>query len=204
MRLSTTARAFSQRPAIGSASLDWRALGFQPRPTAAVVKYEWADGAWDRGAECAEPTVTVHLFSHVLNFGQSIFEGLKAFHTADGRACVFNPSCNAARLRSGAARMMLPEVPDAMFLDGLERTVRANAAYLPPFGSGGSLYIRPLLFGHGPLMALAPAPRFTLAFICTPVGAFFEGALKGKKALVRDDVDRAAPRGTGGYKVAGN
>ncbi|KAG8465229.1 hypothetical protein KFE25_012592 [Diacronema lutheri] len=202
-RRLTGARAFS-RPAIGSANLDWRTLGFGPRPTAAVVKYEYERGAWDAGTESAQPTVELHLFSHVLNFGQSIFEGLKAFHTADGRVCLFNPACNAARLRSGAARLMLPSVPDALFFEGLERTVRANAAYLPPYGSGGALYIRPVLFGHGPLMAIAPAPRFTLAFISTPVGAFFDGALRGKRALVRDDFDRAAPRGTGGFKVAGN
>jgi len=159
---------------------------------------------WDAGTESTTPTVEVHLFSHVLNFGQSIFEGLKAFQTVDGRVCLFNARCNVARLNSGAERMCMPPIPEALFLDGLERTVRANVAFIPPYGTGGSLYVRPILFGHGAEMAIAPAPKFTLAFISTPVGAFFQGALQGKRALVRDDVDRAAPRGTGGFKVAGN
>lgn len=148
LRWPVAVRAFSVKPAIGSAGLDWRKLGFGPRPTSTVVKYEWHAGQWDGGTESSEPMVSVHLFSHCLNFGQSIFEGLKAFHTIDGRVCLFNPACNAARLRSGAARMMMPQVSDEMFYDGLERTVRANIAFMPPYGTGGSLYSASCIFAR--------------------------------------------------------
>jgi branched-chain amino acid aminotransferase len=197
-------RSLASSAPIGSANLAWKGLGFNARETAAVVKYNWADGKWDGGEVSADPYVSIHLLSHCLNFGQSIFEGLKVFHTKDGRVCAFNPLANARRLASGADRLCMPEVPAAMFLDGVERLVRSNTAYLPPYGSGGALYVRPILFGHGAEVGLVPAPRFTLALISSPVGAFFDGALQGKRALVRDDYDRAAPRGTGGFKVSGN
>jgi len=186
--------------------LPWSKLGFGVHPTSAIVKYSWDGdaGKWDAGVESADPKVEVHLLSHVINFGQAVFEGLKAFHTADGRVVAFNLRCNAARLGRSAERMSLPRVPEHVFIEAVERAVRANVDFLPPYGSGGSMYIRPVLFGHGPSLAIAPAPTFTFAVAVTPVAAFFEGGLKGIKALVRTDVDRAAPRGTGGHKVAGN
>lgn len=204
--LATPAAAAPAGRVVGGANLDWGRLPFNYHETAAVVRYEWADGVWDAGTEHADPHVKVHLLSHIINFGQGCFEGLKVFHTQDGRVVAFNPTCNARRLQSSAARLSLPQVPEELFLEGVERAIRANLEYVPPYGSGGAMYVRPVLFGHGAEMHLVAPPRATFAVAATPVGPFFprEAGLKPVSALVVTDYDRAATRGTGRYKVGGN
>lgn len=195
---------FLRSKAPGSAALDWGALGFAAVPTNGIIRYDHLNGAWDDGVFSSDPRIPIHLLSHALNMGQSIFEGLKAFHCADGRVRVFNPQANYARLCSGSERMVMPVVPRELFMHAIDRAVRENMEFVPPYGSGGALYIRPVLFGHGPQLALGPAPQYTFAVAVAPVGAYYQGALAGVDALVQDEYDRAATRGIGAFKAAGN
>lgn len=189
----------------GSAPLDWNNLGFEARPVAAYVRYNCKDGKWDEEPTLtAEGTVTIHALSNALNYGQAVFEGLKALQCKDGSVALFNPRANLQRITAGCARLLMPAPPAELFYAGLERVVRENAAYVPPYGTGGALYVRPLLFGHGAQLGLGAAPEYCLMFAANPVGAYYKGGLQGVDAVVVEDFDRAAPRGVGNVKVAGN
>ncbi|KAG8457970.1 hypothetical protein KFE25_012641 [Diacronema lutheri] len=201
-RRGAGARLLGARP--GSAPLDWTNLGFEARPVAAYVRYNWKGGAWDDGALQPDGNVTIHALSNALNYGQAVFEGLKALQCKDGSVALFNPRANLARLTAGCARLQMPAPPAELFLKGLERAVAANAAYVPPYGTGGALYLRPLLFGHGAQLGLGAAPEYCLMIAPNPVGAYYSGGLHGVDAIVVEDYDRAAPRGVGAVKAAGN
>jgi len=186
------------------ATLPWRELGFDFTPTRSMVKYNWRDGSWNSGEVLPEMTVTIHGLSNVLHYGQGIFEGLKAHHCRDGQVRVFNATANAARMQSGCERLAMPFVPTEMFEEGVERLLTDNLDYVPPFGSGGAMYIRPFLFGHGAKLGLGPAPEYSLCFIGSPVGAYYKGGLQAIDGIVVDGFDRAAPSGVGHIKAAGN
>jgi len=188
----------------GSANLDWGNLGFQARPVNNYVRYNWKEGSWGEGSLIPDGMVTVHALSNALNYGQAVFEGLKAYHCADGTVCAFNPQANHARISGGCERLFMPEVSKDLFISGIEKVIRENAEFIPPHGTGGALYIRPLLFGHGAQLGLGPAPEYQLVFACNPVGAYYKGGLEGVDALVVENFDRAAPKGVGNVKVAGN
>ena len=135
----------------------------------------------------------------------SLFEGCKAFRCKDGKVRVCNLDANAARLKTGSERLVMPEVPPQMFNDAVDWAVRTNAEFVPPYGTGGSLYIRPFLLGSGPILGLQPASEFTFMVSVTPVGNYFGGgAVQGVHASVSAAFDRAAPRGTGSVKAGGN
>jgi len=187
-----------------SANLDWSNLGFQARPVNAIVRYDYKDGAWGPGRLSPDPTISIHALSNALNYGQALFEGLKVFQCKDGAVRAFNPEANHARMASGCARLFMPTPPKELFLEGIEEAVRANVEFLPPYGTGGAMYVRPLLFGHGAQLGLGPAPEYTLLVAAQPVGAYYKGGLEGVDAVVVEEFDRAAPRGVGGVKVAGN
>jgi len=182
----------------------WKALGFDYTPTRSMIKYNHSDGAWDEGILQKEFTLNIHPLSNALHYGQAIFEGLKAFHCADGKVRVFNSSANAARLHSGCSRLHMPTVPPEMFDAALDRVIADNVDYVPPFGSGGSMYLRPFLFGHGAKLGLGPAPEYAFCVVGSPVGAYYKGGLEAIDALVVESFDRAAPRGVGNIKAAGN
>jgi len=185
-------------------SIDYAGLGFGYTPTKsmAVYNFDWNNG-WDNGQLQASPFLRVHALSNVIHYGQSIFEGLKAFHTKDGRVCAFNPKGNAERMRNGARRLGMPEVPEAVFLEAIERVVKDNVDYVPPYGSEGSFYLRPFLTGHGAKLGLGVAPKFMLGCMGSPVGNYYKNGIKPINAAVID-YDRAAPRGVGDVKCAGN
>jgi branched-chain amino acid aminotransferase len=187
-----------------SAKLPWKTLGFDFTPTSSMLIYNWKDGAWDGGKLQEDFTLKIHALSNALHYGQAIFEGLKAFHCKDGMVRVFNAGANAQRLHNGCNRLHMPTVPSEMFNEALDRVIKANVDYVPPYGSGGALYLRPNLFGHGAAIGLGPAPEYHFTVVAVPVGAYYKGGLEAIDARVVEGYDRAAPRGVGNIKAAGN
>lgn len=187
-----------------SKSIEWEKLGFEYVPTDSHVRYRFKDGAWDAGDCVREPTVTLHIAATALHYGQAAFEGLKAFRCKDGVVRLFRPRENARRLASTARRIRMAEVPEALFMEAVRRAIRDNIDYVPPYGTGGSLYVRPLLIGSGAQIGVNPAKEYTFIVMVVPVGAYYKGGLKPVRAVVLDQYDRAAPLGVGHVKVAGN
>lgn len=186
--------------------MDWENLGFEFRQTRSYLRYVWRDGEWDEGELVAgEPTMNVHVACTALHYGQSVFEGLKAFAWEDGSVRVFRPDENAKRMARSADRTMMPSLPVDDFVAATQRLVRDNLDYVPPPSSKGALYIRPLLFGSGPRIGLSPSDEYTLIFLAMPVGDYYAGGkLTPVKGGVVEGYDRAAPNGVGDVKVAGN
>jgi branched-chain amino acid aminotransferase len=182
---------------------DWQNLGFGYTPTPWRFQAEWRDGAWTPGALLEDPRIVLEEGACALHYAQQCFEGLKAFRGADGRPVLFRPEMNAARLARSAERLVMPAPPAELFLRAVKACVAANEALLPPHDSGASLYVRPLLLGVGDNLGLRPATRYLFRVFCAPVGPYFPGGMRGIRLLVTDQ-DRAAPRGTGMYKVGGN
>ena len=204
--LSRISKRFSSTASvkIGTAGLDWSNLGFDFRRTNGFVKYSWAEGKWDAGVIEEEPYFNVHVMSSAIHYGQGLFEGTKAHACADGVPRLWNIGGNATRMQQGARRMMIPEVPEEMFIEACHRAVEANLEFLPPYGTGGSMYLRPILFGHGPQLGLQPAPQYTFAVLAMPVSAYYKGGLNPVSVKVMEEHDRAAPLGVGNVKVSGN
>jgi branched-chain amino acid aminotransferase len=152
-----------------------------------------------------EPTINLHIGATALHYGQSCFEGLKAFAHEDDNVYIFRPDENAKRIKSSCERTMMPFLSAEQFLEAVNLAVRDNIEYVPPYGSNGALYIRPLLFGSGPRIGLQPADEYTFIVMVLPVGDYYKGGLaKPVDGLIIEDFDRAAPRGVGNVKVAGN
>jgi len=184
--------------------IDWENLGFNYIQTDCFIKYVWQNGAWSQGELLTEPYLNLHIAATALHYGQSAFEGLKAFHGKDGDIRVFRPLQNARRMARTARRICMPEVPEDMFVDAIERVIQANRDYVPPYGTGGALYIRPLLFGSSPQIGVSPAEEYIFLVMVLPVGPYYKGGLQPVRAVVLEDYDRAAPQGVGNVKVAGN
>ena len=184
--------------------IDWKSLGFAYMDTNCHIRYVWKDGHWSEGELVKSPYMPIHIAATALHYGQSAFEGLKAFRRKDGKVSLFRPEENAKRMAITARRTCMAEVPEDMFVDACKRVVKANLEFVPPYGTGGSMYVRPLLFGSGAQIGVAPADEYTFLVLVTPVGAYYKGGLQAVKAIVLDDYDRAAPLGTGHVKVAGN
>jgi branched-chain amino acid aminotransferase len=185
-------------------NIDWSSLGFAYIDTHCHIRYEWRDGKWDGGELVREPYLNMHIAASCLHYGQEAFEGLKAFSCRDGKIRVFRAEANGKRLFHTARRTCMAQVPVEMFVDAVKRVVKANADYVPPFGTGGSMYIRPLLIGTAPQIGVAPASAYTFIVMAMPVGAYYKGGLKPVRALIVDEWDRAAPNGMGDVKVGGN
>ncbi|MEI7900275.1 MAG: branched-chain amino acid aminotransferase [bacterium] len=184
--------------------IDWTALGFKYMDTRCHIRYVWRDGAWDKGEQVVEPYLNTHIAATCLHYGQAAFEGLKAFRCKDGKIRTFRPQANAQRLFDTARRICMAPVPEAMFLEAVSRVIQANEDFVPPYGTGGSFYIRPLLIGSGAQIGVAPASEYTFIVLVVPVGPYYKGGLTPVKAMILDDYDRAAPLGVGNVKVAGN
>lgn len=184
--------------------MDWQSLGFSYRETSCHIRYNWKHGKWDSGELNSESTINIHIAATALHYGQSAFEGLKAFHCRDGKIRVFRADENAKRLNSAAARVLMPFIPESMFVDAVHRVVKANIDYVPPYGTGGALYIRPLLFGSGARIGVRPADEYMFLILVLPVGDYYKGGLTPVSAVVVDGYDRSAPEGVGNVKVAGN
>jgi branched-chain amino acid aminotransferase len=186
------------------ANVDWGKLGFSYMETNGHVQHVWREGRWDEGEFVESPYLKIHMAATALHYGQSAFEGLKAFRRKDGKISLFRPQDNARRMAATARRTCMAEVPEDLFVEACKRAVRANQEFVPPYGTGGSLYVRPLLFGSGPQIGVAASEEYTFLVLVTPVGPYYTGGLQAVKAIVLDDYDRAAPLGTGHVKVAGN
>jgi len=185
-------------------NIDWDKLGFKYMDTRCHIRYTWRAGAWDSGELYESTQMGMHIAAGCLHYGQAAFEGLKAFRCQDGAVRVFRPQENIRRMAMTAGRTCMAEVPEALYMEAIERVIKANEDYIPPYGTGGSLYIRPLLIGSGIQIGVAPAPEYTFLIMVIPVGPYYKGGLKPVRAVIFDEYDRAAPNGVGNVKVAGN
>lgn len=185
-------------------NIDWSKLGFAYMDVNCHIRYTWRNGSWDGGELVKEPYLNIHVAATALHYGQDAFEGLKVYRRKDGKVSAFRPLENARRLNRSAARSCMAEVPEELFMDALRRVVKANIEFVPPYGTGASMYVRPLLIGTGPQIGVNAADEFTFIILVMPVGAYYKGGLQPVSALVIDDYDRAAPHGTGTVKMGGN
>ena len=185
-------------------NLDWENLGFSymKLPYRYIARYQ--NGAWELGTLSEDATLHISESSPALHYGQQAFEGLKAYRTKDGFIQLFRPDQNAARLQRTADRLLMPQVPTEMFIDACKQVVKANADFVPPYGSGGTLYLRPLLIGIGDIIGVKPAEEYIFTVFAMPVANYFKGGLAPTNFLIQDEYDRAAPHGTGAAKVGGN
>ncbi len=184
--------------------IDWSNLGFGYMQTRSHIRYTWRDGAWDEGVLVNEGTITMSVAAGCLHYGQECFEGLKVFRQKDGKIVAFRPQANAERMMRTAHKAVMPPVPVEMFLDALKRVVQDNIDYVPPYGTGASMYVRPLLIGTGPQIGVAPAHEYTFLMMVMPMGDYYKGGIKPVRAIIFDEFDRAAPQGMGDVKVGGN
>ncbi|MBL4821696.1 MAG: branched-chain amino acid aminotransferase [Gammaproteobacteria bacterium] len=184
--------------------LNWAELGFQYRKTDYRFSASHVDGKWLEGNLVESEIIPIHEGAPALHYAQQCFEGMKAQTAPDGRVLLFRPQLNSERLNEAASRLLMPEVPHEMFMSAVEEVVRANYAWIPPFGSGASLYIRPLLIGVGENLGLRPARSFEFRVFVSPVGPYYQSAGLAVIALAVSEMDRAAPNGTGNFKVGAN
>ena len=183
--------------------IDWKNLGFGYIKTDKRFVATYKDGAWDNGALTEDDMITMSECACVLQYAQTIFEGLKAYRTEDGKIVCFRPDLNAKRLADSARRLEMPAFDEKRFVEAVIETVRANADFVPPYGSGATLYLRPYMFGINPVIGVKPASEFQFRIFCTPVGPYFKGGAKPITIRV-SDYDRAAPHGTGHIKAGLN
>lgn len=184
-------------------TIDWSNLGFSYIKTPWRFLATWKDGSWNEGELTEDNYLHIHEGSTALHYGQQCFEGLKAYRRKDGGINLFRPDENSKRMNRSAYRLRMPEVPEDFFLDAVKQVVKENQEYVPPYGSGATLYIRPLLIGVGENIGVSPAPEYIFTVFCMPVGPYFKGGLTPTNFIV-SDYDRAAPNGTGAAKVGGN
>lgn len=183
--------------------IDWGNLGFNYIKTDYRYISYWKDGKWDDGQLVTDNKITISEASTCLHYGQECFEGLKAYRTKDGSIQLFRVDRNAKRMKTSTDKLLMPEVPEEKFIDACMQVVKANEHFVPPYGTGATLYLRPFMIGIGDNIGVKPAPEYIFSVFCIPVGPYFKGGLTPCDFNVAD-YDRAAPRGTGGYKVGGN
>ena len=186
-------------------NLDWENLGFAYMKTDKryVANYIGARGSWDQGALIDDANIVMSEDAGVLQYAQTVFEGLKAYETRDGRIVCFRPDLNASRLQDSAVRLEMPPLCKDQFLDSIRKVVSANASWVPPYGSGATLYVRPYMFGISPVIGVKPADDYQYRVFTTPVGPYFKGGAKPIYVRITD-YDRAAPHGTGNIKAGLN
>lgn len=184
-------------------NIDWGNLGFGYVQTDYRYVSDFKDGSWDEGRLTKDANVVINECAGVLQYAQTVFEGMKAYTTEDGRIVTFRPDLNAERMENSAKRLEMPVFPKDRFVQAVIDTVKANAAYVPPYGSGATLYIRPYMFGSNPVIGVKPADEYQFRVFTTPVGPYFKGGIKPLTICV-SDFDRAAPHGTGHIKAGLN
>jgi len=184
-------------------NIDWANLGFGYVDTDKRFVSNYKNGAWDEGVLTEDATVTISECAGVLQYAQTIFEGMKAYTTEDGRTVIFRPDLNAQRMADSARRLEMPVFPEDKFVEAVAQVVKANEAYVPPFGSGATLYLRPYMFGSSPVIGVKPAEEYQFRVFATPVGPYFKGGVKPLTIKI-SDFDRAAPNGTGHIKAGLN
>ena len=184
-------------------NIDWSNLGFSYVETDKRYVSNYKDGAWDEGTLTSDANIVLNECACVLQYAQTVFEGLKAYTTEDGKVVCFRPDLNAARLADSARRLKMPVFPEDRFVEAVVKTVEANLDYVPPYGSGATLYIRPYMYGKNAVIGVKPADEYEFRVFCTPVGPYFKGGAKPITIRVCD-YDRAAPHGTGHIKAGLN
>ena len=184
-------------------NIDWSNLSFAYMKTDYRYVSDFKNGAWDEGRMITDDTVTISECAGVLQYAQTVFEGLKAYTTQDGKIVTFRPDLNGERLENSARRLEMPVFPKDRFVDAVIETVKANIGYVPPYGSGATLYIRPYMFGSNAVIGVKPADEYQFRVFTTPVGPYFKGGIKPITIRITD-FDRAAPHGTGHIKAGLN
>lgn len=184
-------------------NIDWANLGFGYIKTDYRFVSNFKNGAWDEGVVTEDDKIVISECAGVLQYAQTIFEGLKAYTTADGRIVTFRPDLNGERMENSAVRLEMPVFPKERFVEAVLKTVKANEAFVPPYGSGATLYVRPYMFGSDPVIGVKPANEYQFRVFTTPVGPYFKGGVKPLTLRV-SDFDRAAPNGTGHIKAGLN
>ncbi len=183
--------------------LDWANLSFSYMPTDYSYVCNYKDGAWEEGGLTKDHTVTMSECAGILHYCQECFEGLKAYTTESGDIVCFRPDLNAERMYNTAERLCMPPFPKDKFVDAVKQVVKANEAWVPPFGSGATLYVRPLMFATGEVIGVKPADQYQFRILVTPVGPYYKGGAV-PISIVVSEYDRAAPRGTGNIKAGLN
>lgn len=186
-----------------SLNIDWKNLGFGYTKTDFRYISTWKDGQWDEGALVEDNKLHISEASAALHYGQQCFEGLKAYRTKDGGIQLFRPDENAKRLNKSCNRLLMPEIPVEKFVQACIDVVKANENFVPPYGTGATLYLRPFVIGVGDNLGVKPATEYIFCIFCSPVGPYFKGGMAPVNFII-SDYDRAAPLGTGAAKVGGN
>ncbi len=184
-------------------NIDWSNLGFGYQITDYRYVSNYKNGAWDDGAIITDPNIVINECAGVLQYSQSVFEGLKAYTTQDGHIVCFRPDLNAERMETSAKKLEMPVFPKERFIAAVKEVVKANDAWVPPYGTGATLYIRPYMFGSNSVIGVKPADEYQFRILTTPVGPYFKGGVRPLTLRV-SDFDRAAPRGTGNIKAGLN
>lgn len=189
---------------MNQANLDWSNLPFGYMKTDYNVRLHYNNGVWGELEICEDENISLHMAASSLHYGQEAFEGLKAFRGKDGKIRIFRLEENAARLQSSCRGILMPELPTDKFKDAVIKAVKLNERYIPPYESGASLYIRPLLIGTSARVGVSPSTEYLFVVFVTPVGPYFKGGFSANPYVILRRYDRAAPLGTGIYKVGGN
>lgn len=184
--------------------IDWSSLSFGYMPTDYNVRCYYRDGKWGPIEVSTSDTIPIHIAATALHYGQEIFEGLKAFRGKDGKIRIFRPLENAHRIQASARGIKMAEIPDDLFMEMVKKAVKLNERFIPPYGSGASLYIRPLEIGMSAQVGVKPAREYCFLILVTPVGPYFKTGFKPSNICIMREYDRVAPNGTGRWKVGGN
>lgn len=185
-------------------SIDWGSLPFGYFPTDYNVRCLYRDGEWGEIEISSSELIPMHMAATCLHYGQAAFEGLKAFRGKDGKVRVFRMDENAKRIQRSAEGIMMPPLPEEKFMEMAKTVIRLNERFIPPYGSGASLYLRPLQVGISPQVGVKPAKEYLFVIFVSPVGPYFKSGFNPSACVITRDYDRAAPLGTGTYKVGGN
>ncbi|MEW6249734.1 MAG: branched-chain amino acid aminotransferase [Planctomycetota bacterium] len=204
MSISVSRRSESVESTVTKANLDWANLEFGYHRTDFNIRYRWRNGAWDEGVLTRDEVLTMHMAATCIHYGQQAFEGLKAFETRRGDVVVFRPDENAKRMVRSCNKIVMQPPPESLFMEAVERVINANRRFVPPYGTGASLYIRPLVIGMTALVGVRPSAEYLFLIFVTPVGPYFKTGFKPVDMLIEEHVDRAAPEGVGDVKVGGN
>ena len=189
---------------VSKKNLDWGDLGFDYIKTDFRYSALYENGEWSAGSLISDEQIVIHEGAPSLHYAQQCFEGMKAQTTADGSVCLFRPALNWERMNATAPRLLIPPVPEELFLHAIEETVRANYPWIPPYGSGAALYVRPMLIGVGENLGLKPAEKYEFRVFVSPVGPYYKNSGMAVISLAVSKFDRAAPNGTGKYKAGAN
>ena len=184
--------------------INWTKLTFSYTETDYMVRCRYENGAWGPLQVTEDKTLSIHAAAAGLQYAQQCFEGIKAYRRADGTIGIFRPQENALRMQASAKAMYMPPLPTETFLEAVSLAVKKNIEWLPPYGTGATLYIRPIMFGTTPKVGVAPASEFEFCVVVTPIGPYYPAGFGTTPFVINRHVDRAAPLGTGQYKVGGN